>query len=153
MTILLLPNNLETKNPAQGCSPCTVQRDYDIKKLLENAISYLQSRFGNFKETPLVCFKIFNFKFWPREQEQLARFGGDDVQCIVDHYKEQLSGDECNKIPQVRMGGTKKFCCAFLRTSIAAGLWRIAKRSPSPISEHSGAGGFDAYTKSKHSRV
>ena len=30
----------------------------------------------------------------------MALFGGDDVQCIVDHYKEQLSGDECNKIPQ-----------------------------------------------------
>ena len=52
-----------------------------------------------------------------------------------------------------RMGGTEKLCCAFLQTSIAAGLWRIAKRSPSLISEHSGARGFDAYTKSKHSRV
>ena len=30
----------------------------------------------------------------------MALFGGDNVQCIVDHYKEQLSGDECNKIPQ-----------------------------------------------------
>ena len=48
----------------------------------------------------LSVLRFLTLKFWPREQEQLARFGGDDVQCIVDHYKEQLSGDECNKIPQ-----------------------------------------------------
>ena len=90
----------DQKSKLKGAAPAAYKEDNDIKKLLENAISYLQSRFENFKEAPLVYFKIFNFKFWPREQEQLALFGGDDVQCIVDHYKEQLSGDECNKIPQ-----------------------------------------------------
>lgn len=90
----------DQKIQLKGAAPAAYKEDNDIKKLLENAISYLQSRFKNFKEAPLVYFKIFNFKFWPREQEQLALFGGDDVQCIVDHYKEQLSGDECNKIPQ-----------------------------------------------------
>ena len=90
----------DQKIQLKGAAPAAYKEDNDIKKLLENAISYLQSRFENFKEAPLVYFKIFNFKFWPREQEQLALFGGDDVQCIVDHYKEQLSGDECNKIPQ-----------------------------------------------------
>ena len=90
----------DQKIQLKGAAPAAYKEDNDIKKLLENAISYLQSRFENFKEAPLVYFKIFNFKFWHREQEQLALFGGDDVQCIVDHYKEQLSGDECNKIPQ-----------------------------------------------------
>ena len=90
----------DQKIQLKGAAPAAYKEDNDIKKLLENAISYLQSRFENFKEAPLVYFKIFNFKFWHREQEQLALFGGDDVQCIVDHYKEQLSGDEFNKIPQ-----------------------------------------------------
>ena len=90
----------DQKIQLKGAAPAAYKEDNDIEKLLENAISYLQSRFENFKEAPLVYFKIFNFKFWHREQEQLALFGGDDVQCIVDHYKEQLSGDECNKIPQ-----------------------------------------------------
>ena len=121
----------DQKIQLNGAAPAAYKEDNDIKKLLENAISYLQSRFENFKEAPLVYFIIFNFKFWPREQEQLALFGGDDVQCIVDHYNEQLSGDECNKIPQEWVA--LKSCCAFLRTSIAAGLWRIAKRSPSPV--------------------
>lgn len=51
------------------------------------------------------------------------------------------------------MSGTENLCWAFPWMFIAAGLWRLAKRLPSPISEHSGVGGFDAYTKSKHSRV
>ena len=84
----------------KGAAPAEYKEDNHIKTLLENAISYIQSRFENFKEAPLVYFKIFNFKFWPQQQEQLAVFGGDHVQCIVDHYKEQLSEEECNKIPQ-----------------------------------------------------
>lgn len=90
----------DQKIQLKGAAPAAYKEDNDNKKLLENAISYLQSRFENFKEAPLVYFKIFNFKFWPQEQEQLALFGGDDVQSIVDQYKEQLSEEECNKIPQ-----------------------------------------------------
>lgn len=81
---------VDQKIQLKGAAPAAYKEDNDITKLLENAISYLQSRFENFKEAPLVYFKIFNFKFWPQ----------DDVQCIVDHYKEQLSEEECNKIPQ-----------------------------------------------------
>lgn len=71
-----------------------------MQKLLEHAITYLNSRFKNFNEASLVYFKIFNFKFWPHEQEQLATFGGNEVKRIVDHFEEQLSEEECNKIPQ-----------------------------------------------------
>lgn len=78
----------DQKIQLKGAAPAVYKENNEIKKLLENAISYLQSRFENFKEPPLVYFTIFNFKFWPREQEQLALFGGDDVQCIVDQYKE-----------------------------------------------------------------
>lgn len=83
-----------------GTAPAMYKEDNDISKLLENAITYLESRFENFEEAPLVYFKVFNFKFWPQEREQLACFGADEVQSIVDHYKEQLSEEECNKIPQ-----------------------------------------------------
>ena len=40
-----------------------------------------------------------------------------------------------------RMGVTEN---SFPWMSNAAGLWSFAERSPSPILEHSGVGGFDA---------
>lgn len=61
---------------------------------------YLESQFENFKEAPIVHFNAFNFKFWPQDREQLAVFGTDEIQGLVNHFKEQLSEEECNKIPQ-----------------------------------------------------
>ena len=57
-------------------------------------------QFDKFNKAPRIYFNIFNFNFWPHEQEQLATFGGNEVQKIVDHFKEQLSEEERNKIPQ-----------------------------------------------------
>lgn len=83
-----------------GAAPPSYKEDSSMQKLLENAITCLNSQFDNFNEAPLVYFKIFNFKFWPHKQEQLVTFGGNEVQRIVDHFKEQLSEEVCNKIPQ-----------------------------------------------------
>lgn len=132
-----------------GVAPPSYKEDSSMQKLLENATTSLNSQFDNFNEAPLVYFKIFNF--WPHEQEQLATFAGKEVQRIVDHFKEQLSEEVSNKIPQEWMA--LKTCRTFLWTSTAAGLWGFAKRSPSPISEHSCVGGLDAHTEPKYSRV
>ena len=82
-----------------GPAPPPYKEDNDMKKLLEKAISYLESRFENFSDAPLSYFKVFNFKFWPQEREQLAGFGADEIQSIVNYYKDLLREDECNKIP------------------------------------------------------
>ena len=101
MTILLLPNNLETKNPSSRVQPLqrtkktTTSRNcwkmqyltssHDLRilrKLLLSILRFLTSSFGH-----------ENKSSWHFLVETM-------FQCIVDHYKEQLSGDECNKIRQ-----------------------------------------------------
>ena len=78
----------------------------------------------------------------------MTTFGGNEVQRIADHFKEQLSEVECNKIPQE--WAALKTCVVHFR---GPPLLQAYGDLPSPISEHSCVGGLDARTESKYSRV
>ena len=51
-------------------------------------------RFSNFKENPLALFKIFDYSKWPRERQELARFGTDDLMSLTGLFPYAFSDEE-----------------------------------------------------------
>ena len=72
----------------------------DFNKLIEETVAYLHTRFENFDKKPLSCFEIFDISKLPHDREEIAVYGDDEVESLVEHFTAVLSEEEINEIPE-----------------------------------------------------
>ena len=70
--------------------------------LIENAIEYLETRFGCLDEEPLCWFDIFIYDLWPPSTsgEHFENYGNEDLEKLLSHFENILDGGEI-EMPRV----------------------------------------------------
>ena len=90
-----------TKRPARK-SESTEENvcEAEFQKIIDNTIKYMDSRFMNLSEKPLCCFKVLDPSTLPHAREDLANYGGEEVDYLIAHFANLLTEEEKEKIPQ-----------------------------------------------------
>ena len=74
-----------------GLCPDTVDfKDVRTTALLDGIINYISKRFADFTTEPLSCFAIFNYELWPSDVTDLARYGRQELQTLLDFFQKAL---------------------------------------------------------------
>ena len=62
-------------------------------------MAYLDTRFDNFDKKPLSCFEIIDISKLPHDREEIAVYGDEELESLVEHFAAVLSEEETQKIP------------------------------------------------------
>ena len=79
----------------------TIMNDYKYKNYIDFTLS-------------LISLQVFDFTNWPHEKLELAKYGNDDIQGIIQHFASQFSN---KKQAICEEWLTLKIKCAKMRTS------------------------------------
>jgi len=61
--------------------------------LLSSICKYTDKRFQSLKSSPMSCFQVFDYRFWPKNKPDLLRHGDDDIKTLLAHFSEVLPGE------------------------------------------------------------
>ena len=67
----------------------------DKLRMINTIIQFLNSRFESLDSGPvLAAGKIFDPRVWPEFLEDLAAYGEAEVDCLVQHFRPALEGND-----------------------------------------------------------
>uniref|UniRef100_A0A8C4NB63 TTF-type domain-containing protein n=1 Tax=Eptatretus burgeri TaxID=7764 RepID=A0A8C4NB63_EPTBU len=71
-------------------SPVEWQSDSLFNKVVDCTIEYLNGRFGNFKEKPLISFRALDIRRYNLDCAELAQYGREDIDDILAHFSSNF---------------------------------------------------------------
>ncbi len=112
-----------------GHCPVLDYTDASTRKILDDMVKYLKTRFKDFlgETGPVKAFKIFNYDLYPNDNESLAVHGAEDLVTLLTHFKQLFSEEEIAQA-QVEFPGFKT-CLAQYRGQSPTTVYKFFLRS------------------------